>query len=73
VLDTAFHGLRLSRIEAGHFDDNAGSARVLAKLGFTPEGSRMLYRRGLRPGVQPCHWYALDAADWVGAEQRLVA
>jgi RimJ/RimL family protein N-acetyltransferase len=73
VLDLAFHGLRLSRIEAGHFADNTGSQRVLAKLGFAAQGSRMLHRSGLRPGVQPCCWYGLDAADWIGAEQRLVA
>lgn len=73
VLDMAFHGLRLGRIEAGHFADNAGSGRVLAKLGFTAQGSRMLYRSGLRPGVQPCCWYGIDAAEWAGTEQRLVA
>jgi RimJ/RimL family protein N-acetyltransferase len=73
VLDLAFHGLRLSRIEAGHFADNDGSAGVLAKLGFSAEGSRMLFRSGLKPGAQPCSWYGLDAADWLGAEQRLVA
>jgi RimJ/RimL family protein N-acetyltransferase len=73
MLDMAFHGLRLNRIEAGHFPDNAGSGRVLEKLGFTPEGSRMLHRSGLRPGVQPCLWYGLDAADWLGADHRLVA
>ena len=73
VLDLAFHGLRLGRIEAGHFADNASSGRVLAKLGFAAEGSRMLHRSGLRPGVQPCLWYGIDAADWIGEEQRLVA
>jgi RimJ/RimL family protein N-acetyltransferase len=73
VLDMAFSGLRLSRIEAGHFADNIGSARVLAKLGFAPQGQRMLHRSGLRPGVEACHWYALDAADWLGAERRMVA
>ena len=73
VLDMAFNGLRLSRIEAGHFPDNIGSGRVLTKLGFTPKGSRMLYRSGLRPGVQRCLWYGIDAAGWLGAEHRLVA
>jgi len=74
ALDMAFHGLRLSRIEAGHFADNIGSARVLAKLGFAAQGSRMLYRSGLRPGVQPCCWYGIDAAHWrLGTERRLVA
>jgi RimJ/RimL family protein N-acetyltransferase len=73
VLDLAFQGLRLSRIEAGHFADNAPSARVLAKLGFAPQGQRMLQRGGLRPGVQPCLWYGLDAAGWTAAEHRLVA
>jgi RimJ/RimL family protein N-acetyltransferase len=73
VLDMAFHGLRLSRIEAGHFPDNTASARVLAKLGFTSEGKRSLYRSGLRPGVQPCLWYGIDAASWLGSERRLVA
>ena len=73
VLDMAFHALRLSRIEAGHFADNIGSGRVLAKLGFTPLGQRMLYRSGLRPGVQPCLWYGLDAPARAGDKQRLVA
>lgn len=73
MLDAAFHGLRLSRIEAGHFPDNLASGRVLAKLGFSPKGSRMLHRSGLRPGVQRCLWHGIDAADWTGAEHRLVA
>lgn len=73
VLDLAFHGLRLRRIEAGHFPDNSRSGRVLAKLGFAGAGSRTLYRSGLRPGVQPCCWYGLDAAGWRGAARRLVA
>ena len=73
VLDMAFHGLRLSRIEAGHFADNIGSARVLAKLGFTPRGSRMLCRSGPRPSIQPCLWYGIDAAALTSNEHRLVA
>ena len=73
MLDLAFHGLRLRRIEAGHFPDNAGSARVLAKLGFAPAGRRTLYRSGRRPSIQPCLWYGIDAAAWTGDERRLVA
>ena len=73
VLDLAFHGLRLRRIEAGHFIDNTSSQRVLAKLGFAAKGSRMLYRSGLRPGVERCQWYGIDAGDWLEADQRLVA
>jgi RimJ/RimL family protein N-acetyltransferase len=73
VLDMAFWSLRLDRIEAGHFPDNQGSARVLAKLGFIPRGNRMLHRSGARPQIEPCCWYDLDAASWTGVGRRLVA
>ena len=73
VLDMAFHGLRLKRIEAGHFPDNLGSARVLAKLGFVQRGNRMLHRSGPKPGEQSCLWYGIDAAAWTRDDRRLVA
>ena len=37
VLATARHGLRLKRLDAGHFLDNPASGRVLEKLGFQPD------------------------------------
>jgi RimJ/RimL family protein N-acetyltransferase len=73
VLDMGFRTLRLRRIEAGHFADNAGSARVLAKLGFIRRGWRMLGRAGLRPAAEYCPWYRLDATSWLAADHRLVA
>lgn len=38
LLATARHGLRLKRLDAGHFLDNPASGRVLEKLGFRPTG-----------------------------------
>jgi RimJ/RimL family protein N-acetyltransferase len=38
VIANARHTLRLRKLHAGHFVDNAASARVLRKLGFRPTG-----------------------------------
>lgn len=38
MIDIADHCLRVPRLTAGHFSDNAASGRVLAKLGFQPTG-----------------------------------
>ena len=48
-------GLRLARLEASHFLDNAASARVLEKLGFQPTGivaPRMNCARGAEAPVR---------------------
>lgn len=39
MLDIADNGLRLPKLRAGHFADNAASGRVLTKLGFEPTGA----------------------------------
>ena len=61
-------GLRLRRLEAGHFIDNPASGRVLAKLGFTPTGAtRGRYSAG-RDAIAPCREFALDLGEDVEAE-----
>ncbi len=42
LLDAHFSGSEAEAVEAGYYDDNAGSGRVLAKLGFEPAGPQML-------------------------------
>jgi RimJ/RimL family protein N-acetyltransferase len=52
--------LGYSRVNAGHFDDNPASGRVLRKLGFVPTGvtrSRLSCARGEEVAA---HEYALD-------------
>lgn len=56
ILDKAFGSLGLERVVAVTDDDNIGSQRVIAKLGFTPGGHRDVYGGSLlyyvldRPG-----------------------
>ena len=55
LLATARHGLRLKRLDAGHFLDNPASGRVLEKLGFQPDRNDRppLQRRPGRDGSLP--------------------
>lgn len=50
VLGYAFKVLRLERIRAGAHPDNAGSLRVLRKIGMTPQGKRWFFPHA-PPGV----------------------
>nr|WP_070960834.1 GNAT family N-acetyltransferase [Hyphomonas sp. Mor2] len=52
----------VSRFEAGHFQDNPASGRVLEKLGFKRTGERMMYSQG-RGGKDKAWRYALGAED----------
>lgn len=62
VIAHAREGLRLKRLDAGHFVDNPASGRVLAKLGFKPTGAtRARYSTGRKAIVQ-CREFALDLA-----------
>ena len=66
ILAMAREGLRLKRIEAGHFLDNPGSGRVLRKLGFRPTGEVVMRRSLARTGEVPTLRYTLDLG---GSEQ----
>ena len=59
VIDVARRGLRLRRLEAGHFIDNPASGRVLRKLGFRPTGTAVRFSAG-RGAQVPCKLFELD-------------
>lgn len=61
VVDLADIGLRLPRLIAGHFADNAASARVLRKLGFEPTGQAGSRICRSRNSVEPSVEYARPA------------
>ena len=63
VLETARHGLRLKRLDAGHFIDNPASGRVLEKLGFRPVGKIVPYYSAGRGEAAPCRLFELDFAQ----------
>lgn len=60
VLATARHGLRLKRLDAGHFLDNPASGRVLEKLGFKPTGTIVPYYSAGRGEAAPCRLFKLE-------------
>jgi RimJ/RimL family protein N-acetyltransferase len=59
VVDIARRGLRLKRLNAGHFIDNPASGRVLKKLGFRHTGTALRYSAG-RATETPCKLFELD-------------
>jgi len=63
VLATARHGLRLPRIEAGHFTDNPASGRLLQKLGFAPTAAVATRRCLVRGQDLPFAPHLLELAD----------
>lgn len=60
VVGIARDGLRLPRLQAGHFSDNPASGRVLRKIGFTPSGPVALRYSAGRRSAAPCVSYRLD-------------
>jgi RimJ/RimL family protein N-acetyltransferase len=60
VLATARHGLRLRRLDAGHFLDNPASGRVLEKLGFEPTGVIAPRYSAGRGEAAPCRLFKLE-------------
>ncbi len=64
VLGFAFRNLRAARVEAGWFHDNPASGRVLAKLGFRPDGAgqRECAARG---HAVLCNLVIMSRADYV--------
>lgn len=70
MLAAARHGLRLKRLDAGHFLDNPASGRVLAKLGFRPTGKIVPHFSAGRGGTALCRLFELEldeAADTLPA------
>jgi [ribosomal protein S5]-alanine N-acetyltransferase len=63
LIDHAFGALALNRLEADIEPRNAASARVLERLGFTPEG--LLRERWIVNGeASDSRMYGLLARDW---------
>jgi RimJ/RimL family protein N-acetyltransferase len=60
LLATARHGLRLKRLDAGHFLDNPASGRVLEKLGFKPTGLVAPRYSAGRGEAAPCRLFKLE-------------
>ncbi|HEX8262549.1 MAG TPA: GNAT family N-acetyltransferase, partial [Allosphingosinicella sp.] len=60
LLATARLGLRLKRLDAGHFLDNPASGRVLEKLGFRPTGVIAPRYSAGRGGMAPCRLFELE-------------
>ncbi len=60
MLAHARDGLRLERIEAGHFLDNPASGRVLAKLGFRSTGEIVPRYSVGRGEAAPCRSFTLE-------------
>jgi len=67
LLATARHGLRMKRLDSGHFLDNPASGRVLEKLGFRPTGTIVPRYSAGRGEEAPCRLFELelDGADQV--------
>ena len=61
MVEMARDGLRLTRVESGHFHDNPASARVLAKLGFRRTGTVEQRRSQVRGQDVDCVMYDVAA------------
>ncbi|HEY0112654.1 MAG TPA: GNAT family N-acetyltransferase [Allosphingosinicella sp.] len=68
VLGMAREGLRLSRLNAGHFLDNSASGRVLEKLGFRATGAVIPRYSAGRREAAPCRLFEIDFAADAEAE-----
>jgi RimJ/RimL family protein N-acetyltransferase len=63
LLAAARHGLRLKRLDAGHFLDNPASGRVLEKLGFRPTGTIVPHYSAGRGEAAPCRLFKLELGE----------
>jgi RimJ/RimL family protein N-acetyltransferase len=74
ILRTARHGLRLKKLDAGHFLDNPASGRVLEKLGFKPTGKIVPHYSAGRGEAAPCRLFRLEfEADSESAPEAIAA
>lgn len=60
ILKTARLGLRLKKLDAGHFLDNPASGRVLEKLGFRPTGKIVPHYSAGRGEAAPCRLFRME-------------
>jgi RimJ/RimL family protein N-acetyltransferase len=67
VLGFAFEVLGHAVIDAGHFADNAASARVLTRLGFQPTGRTLDWPCLARGAPVPSPEYELTRERWLAA------
>ena len=63
VLAIARDGLRLKRLEAGHFLDNPASGRVLEKIGFHPTGEVVGRYSAGRGAIARSRLFEIDLAS----------
>jgi RimJ/RimL family protein N-acetyltransferase len=73
MIAIAFDGLRLDEIQAEHFGDNAGSERVLRKLGFTATGLAIERACVARAEPATCQQYRLTAASRLSGDPQPLA
>lgn len=64
LLRFGFETLKLNRVEAGHFDHNPASGRVMQKAGMRLESRRRKYVLH-REQYQDVLWYAILRGDYV--------
>ncbi len=64
LLQFGFEELKLNRVEAGHFDYNPASGRVMEKAGMRLEGRRRGYIMH-REQPKDALWYAILRGDYV--------
>lgn len=70
AIDAHFADPAAGDLTSGHFPGNARSRRVLEKLGFRPDGARLVAARALAQEVEALT-YRLVRADWIGRRDLL--
>ncbi|MEZ5773593.1 MAG: GNAT family protein [Hyphomicrobiaceae bacterium] len=68
VVEHAFAELGVDEIECGHFADNSRSARVIARLGFQPDGRKPIYSVARGAQVE-CAMFRLTRAGYEATER----
>ena len=63
LIQFGFMTLKLNRVEAGHFEHNVASGRVMQKAGMRYEGLRRQFVWH-RDRFRDLHWYAILREDY---------
>lgn len=72
AVDAWFADPEASILASGHFEGNVASRRILERLGFRRQGTRLLHSLSLGREVIHCD-VALTRADWEAARLRIAA